>query len=416
MGAINKRVPSDSDPDRLLRMIGRFNQLCSAAEDLGAQDQSRQEPAALAELRERLQPAAQRLLIPERFAELPDDDALIVGQLLPAYERGRKSGRIDMDEVVKHIEAAGVLAFVGHSGGGCATIYAGRLPDLPDAHGDRRYPVMVGPGAFTAPDWQRPYSDPGDFCFGPDDDGDTMPVQIPDGTPPEKVAELVVAKVRQIEGQRKRLAEAVEAAGEAFWAEIAKHFPEVTSGDFGPDETITFERAQHAAVSLWLYYNAPEGGIAETAPPARPAVPQERYGHVDFDDLNHLNEPVYKRWTFRLADSVTDFAEAWEAALVAFSIDRQAYTKAVRNDHILYVDALVDQYPHILAAHGLTLVTELDGPTLSAQLDILVACDDDRCDFEDGDGLLCGQLLENGEVRDRKCGKHRTGAVPQSGD
>lgn len=241
----------------------RWNRLCMGAGDLGAQDQGRQEPATLVELQGRLWPAASLLGIAEAFAALPDDDALIVDQLLPAYEEGRKSGRVDMDEVVRHIIAAGVEAYVGHSGGGYATIYAGKLDEWPDAHGDRRHAVLVGPGGFTAPDWKRPFGHRGDFCFGPDDDGDSKPVNIADGTPPEKVAELVVAAVRSAEARRTRLADAVEAAGEAFWAEIAKHYPEVNSGDFGPEETVTLERALHGAVSLWLHYNKPEEGIAE---------------------------------------------------------------------------------------------------------------------------------------------------------
>lgn len=58
---------------------------------------------------------------------------------------------------------------------------------------------------------------------------------------------------------RDRVKEAVEQADLAFWAKIAKAFPEVKSGDFPPDATFAWNRARDEAVFWWLVYNHPEG-------------------------------------------------------------------------------------------------------------------------------------------------------------
>jgi len=48
---------------------------------------------------------------------------------------------------------------------------------------------------------------------------------------------------------------AVEAAQDKFWAEIARRYPEVKSGDFPPDATIIFNHACEEAVGTWLSIN-----------------------------------------------------------------------------------------------------------------------------------------------------------------
>lgn len=55
-----------------------------------------------------------------------------------------------------------------------------------------------------------------------------------------------------------RLAKAVEAADLAFWAEIAKAFPEADKGDFSPDATITWNKARDLAVYRWMMFNHPD--------------------------------------------------------------------------------------------------------------------------------------------------------------
>lgn len=54
-----------------------------------------------------------------------------------------------------------------------------------------------------------------------------------------------------------RLQEAVRKANDAFWAEIATAYPEITTGDFGPGETHDFNTAQEQAVKTWLLLNTP---------------------------------------------------------------------------------------------------------------------------------------------------------------
>ncbi|MEH0937696.1 hypothetical protein [Micromonospora psammae] len=129
---------------------------------------------------------------------------------------------------------------------------------------------------------------------------------------------MVVEKVRQAEARSERIAKAVEAAGDAFWATIAAAFPEATAGDFPPDATMDIERAQHQAVHLWLHYNAPEGGIAATGPASLPTVPDGRYGYVEW--ATH-DESARGKWLFQLADTVTDLHAAWTAAVDDFADD-----------------------------------------------------------------------------------------------
>lgn len=57
----------------------------------------------------------------------------------------------------------------------------------------------------------------------------------------------------------KRFEEAINNAEEAFWAEIAKAYPEIKSGDLGPDIVIPFKTMMEKAVAAWLTLNAPEG-------------------------------------------------------------------------------------------------------------------------------------------------------------
>jgi hypothetical protein len=56
----------------------------------------------------------------------------------------------------------------------------------------------------------------------------------------------------------KSIEQAVEKAQDAFWAEVARAFPEVTTGDFGPGETFAIQQAMEDAVSAWLAWNHPQ--------------------------------------------------------------------------------------------------------------------------------------------------------------
>lgn len=54
---------------------------------------------------------------------------------------------------------------------------------------------------------------------------------------------------------KKRVEEAVEKAGDAFWNVIAKEFPEIKTGDFAPDAHMTLEYALKKAVNTWYDSN-----------------------------------------------------------------------------------------------------------------------------------------------------------------
>lgn len=60
---------------------------------------------------------------------------------------------------------------------------------------------------------------------------------------------------------RKRIEKAIERADLAFWAEIAKSFPETTSGDFSPEQDIKWSRARDNAVYWWLDWNHPRPAL-----------------------------------------------------------------------------------------------------------------------------------------------------------
>lgn len=56
-----------------------------------------------------------------------------------------------------------------------------------------------------------------------------------------------------------RIDSAVSDAQEAFWAEIVKHYPEITTGDFPPDAHLAFEEACLKAATVWVEGNSPVG-------------------------------------------------------------------------------------------------------------------------------------------------------------
>lgn len=54
-----------------------------------------------------------------------------------------------------------------------------------------------------------------------------------------------------------RIDKAVEDAELAFWAEIAKAFPEAKSGDLGPDVVHILISTMRDAVTVWVWLNVP---------------------------------------------------------------------------------------------------------------------------------------------------------------
>lgn len=56
-----------------------------------------------------------------------------------------------------------------------------------------------------------------------------------------------------------KLNKIVNAAEEAFWAEIAKAFPHIKTGDLSPDADIPFKTAARDVVRAWVDENTPDG-------------------------------------------------------------------------------------------------------------------------------------------------------------
>ena len=52
-----------------------------------------------------------------------------------------------------------------------------------------------------------------------------------------------------------RFKRAMELAQGAFWDTIAENYPEMTSGDFSPDEAIEFDVACKKAITHWIDMN-----------------------------------------------------------------------------------------------------------------------------------------------------------------
>ena len=53
----------------------------------------------------------------------------------------------------------------------------------------------------------------------------------------------------------RRVREAIARADEAFWAEIARSFPEVKTGDFPPDLTVDRDNNNFVDVACWVALN-----------------------------------------------------------------------------------------------------------------------------------------------------------------
>lgn len=83
-----------------------------------------------------------------------------------------------MDAVVTALLRQGIESYVGQTGGGCATIFAG-ASRFDAEYGGLRYQAIAGPGWFAGPGWTDAQGDTGDFNVGPDDDGETRTTVMP---------------------------------------------------------------------------------------------------------------------------------------------------------------------------------------------------------------------------------------------
>jgi hypothetical protein len=71
---------------------------------------------------------------------------------------------LDLQKVCDLLKGADIPAYVEQTGGGIATIFAGKM----DA--DDRYEAVAGPGWFDGPGWTLPRGDTSGFSVGPDTD------------------------------------------------------------------------------------------------------------------------------------------------------------------------------------------------------------------------------------------------------
>lgn len=68
----------------------------------------------------------------------------------------------------------------------------------------------------------------------------------------------IIAKRKQesaTQGIEQRIEQVVEAAQDAFWAEMQKHFPTAKTGDFSVDAACVFDEACKTAIRRWLSSN-----------------------------------------------------------------------------------------------------------------------------------------------------------------
>ncbi len=57
-----------------------------------------------------------------------------------------------------------------------------------------------------------------------------------------------------------RIKAAVESGESAFWAAVAKEFPEAESGDFDPGMVMSLTQTMERAVGAWVEYNVTSEG------------------------------------------------------------------------------------------------------------------------------------------------------------
>ncbi len=186
---------------------------------------------------------------------LPEQaDADLLDELRYAFNTGRQPTRIDLQAVADALHQRGHHAYVEHTGGNTATLYAGR--QVPDRSGDPRWSVSAGPGWFEAPGRHKPSADTSELSVGPDSD-DTWAVTVPEHTTTHDLVNLIVAVIDEVEARRARFAQAADAARDAMWATFAEQYPEVTTGDLAPGADIAFVAESNKLLAGWLDDNGP---------------------------------------------------------------------------------------------------------------------------------------------------------------
>lgn len=322
-------------------------------------------------------------------------------ELREAYNAGRQPTQvINFTAVLKHLRRAGIdaeLERIGPHRG--IVLLAGPKPIWPDAYDQRQRPVALGPGIFETEPRIPIGPINGRLTVGPT--GSEHPEMVQLGTTSDQVAEKIVTLVRVYEGQQKRLDEAVEKAGEAFWDAVVTQYPEVQTGDFGPDETMTFEVTTRGVMQLWLLYNTPAEGIAASGDDAAEIVAARRAVAVEritpMVDLVHDYEPegLSDLLHETLQDDAARRTKGYDNSVHA---DWLVWTAIYERASVLH-EKIDVAGPAEVAALLVDLLGEYQ--TVSALVELAKG---ELCDGRLPDRGLCGARLDDGEGQDGKCG------------
>ncbi|MGV8846102.1 hypothetical protein [Tessaracoccus sp.] len=102
---------------------------------------------------------------------------------------------LDMDEIARLVtEVHHIPAFVAHTGGNIATIYAGATHT--DDEGDDRYDAGAGPGSYGGWGEGPSVGEWTEFSVGPDDNGESGYIDVADvgATTEADVAKIIAAQ------------------------------------------------------------------------------------------------------------------------------------------------------------------------------------------------------------------------------
>lgn len=187
------------------------------------------------------------------------------------------------EQVAEQLRRRGLTAVVDEDQDG-PTVHAGERSTWPTTGGVRYRAVLLAVDAHYADEdlarYEPDREPPSRLSFASHDD-ERDGEFVAAGATPEQVAERMAALVHRVEGQRHRLNLAAEQATEAMWGGVVKAYPEVTTGEFGPGETIELEQMIRGMLTLWLIYNRPAEGIAATKEAAAEIVAARRDAAID---------------------------------------------------------------------------------------------------------------------------------------
>ncbi len=178
----------------------------------------------------------------------PRFDTMLLADLSPAFDSGRRPGRVDLHELAAAVTARGVPARVLSSGGGTATLYTGG--ETVDAYGDVRFSASAGPGFFDSPTRDRAFADLDEFGVGPHDT--SWAIAIPEHATLDEIADLIVAVTADADAQLSRFAGAVAAARTAMWTALRAAYPQAHSTGLPADLDTALVTELRCLLATWL--------------------------------------------------------------------------------------------------------------------------------------------------------------------